>query len=311
MAALQEKKSCGQRMEEFQRYCWNPDTGQMLGRTLSRWVWISLYYVAFYVVMTGIFALCIYVLMCTIDPYTPDYQDQLKSPGVTLRPDTYGDKGLDISYNVSDNRTWAGLTQALRHFLAGYSPAAQEDNINCTSERYFFQERFLAPNHTKFSCKFTADMLQNCSGQPDPTFGFAEGKPCFIIKMNRIVKFLPGNSTAPRVDCAFLTRSGSCQLPVESPALHPCTHADTHAEQARRHTRVRPPGPAFLAQLLTRRTSTGTPRLCRWSTSRPTAPTACTTSPTTGRRPRYSLTLDLSRVRPSGPVSSFLSRRRL
>ena len=24
-------------MEEFQRYCWNPDTGQMLGRTLSRW----------------------------------------------------------------------------------------------------------------------------------------------------------------------------------------------------------------------------------------------------------------------------------
>lgn len=48
-------------------------------------VWISLYYVAFYVVMTGIFALCIYVLMCTVDPYTPDYQDQLKSPGTGRR----------------------------------------------------------------------------------------------------------------------------------------------------------------------------------------------------------------------------------
>lgn len=44
-------------------------------------MWISLYYVAFYVVMTGLFALCLYVLMQTIDPYTPDYQDQLKSPG--------------------------------------------------------------------------------------------------------------------------------------------------------------------------------------------------------------------------------------
>lgn len=44
-------------------------------------VWISLYYAAFYVVMTGLFSLCIYVLMQTIDPYTPDYQDQLKSPG--------------------------------------------------------------------------------------------------------------------------------------------------------------------------------------------------------------------------------------
>lgn len=44
-------------------------------------MWISLYYVGFYVVMTGLFALCIYVLMSTLDPYTPDYQDQLKSPG--------------------------------------------------------------------------------------------------------------------------------------------------------------------------------------------------------------------------------------
>ncbi|KAB1267772.1 Potassium-transporting ATPase subunit beta [Camelus dromedarius] len=241
MAALQEKKSCSQRMEEFQRYCWNPDTGQMLGRTLSRWVWISLYYVAFYVVMTGLFALCLYVLMCTIDPYTPDYQDQLKSPGVTLRPDVYGEKGLDISYNVSDNRTWTELTRTLHRFLAGYSPASQDGNIDCTSEKYFFQERFLAPNHTKFSCKFTADMLQNCSGSPDPTFGFAEGKPCFIIKMNRIVKFLPGNSTAPRVDCAFLvskrtetrarvhTPARTCRpLPAQAAPLRP---QDEHPRQ--------------------------------------------------------------------------------
>lgn len=71
-------------------------------------------------------------------------------------------------------------------FSAGYTPASQQDSINCTSDKYFFQESFLAPNHTKFSCKFTADMLQNCSGLEDPDFGFEEGKPCFIIKMNRV-----------------------------------------------------------------------------------------------------------------------------
>ena len=71
-------------------------------------VWISLYYVAFYVVMTGIFALCIYVLMCTIDPYTPDYQDQLKSPGNWRRaplrrpPGTRGPGG----------RGWASSSEA-------------------------------------------------------------------------------------------------------------------------------------------------------------------------------------------------------
>lgn len=52
-------------------------------------MWISLYYVAFYIVMTGLFALCIYTLMQTIDPYTPDYQDQLKSPGRHQEAETW------------------------------------------------------------------------------------------------------------------------------------------------------------------------------------------------------------------------------
>ncbi|NXJ15805.1 ATP4B ATPase, partial [Odontophorus gujanensis] len=149
-------------------------------------VWISLYYVAFYVVMTGIFALSIYCLMRTVNPYEPDYQDQLKSPGVTLRPDVYGRRGLQIYYNVSDNKTWEGLVTMLQTFLTAYSPAAQHLNINCTSNTYFIQNTFDGPNNTKLSCKFTADMLQNCSGITDPTFGFPEGKPCFIVKMNRV-----------------------------------------------------------------------------------------------------------------------------
>ncbi|XP_055985235.1 potassium-transporting ATPase subunit beta [Sorex fumeus] len=215
MAALQEKKTCGQRMAEFRRYCWNPDTGQMLGRTPVRWVWISLYYVGFYVVMTGLFLLSMYTLMWTLDPYTPDYQDQLKSPGVTLRPDVYGERGLDISYNVSDPTSWAGLTHMLQDFLKRYSPEAQKDNQDCTFDHYYFQNSFQGPGHTKFSCRFTSDMLGVCSGLTDPTFGFAEGQPCFLIKMNRIVNFLPGNNTAPRVKCDFVEQPHEALQPLQ------------------------------------------------------------------------------------------------
>ncbi|KAK4832785.1 hypothetical protein QYF61_025653 [Mycteria americana] len=235
MATLNEKKTCSERMENFRRFVWNPETKLFMGRTLINWdlsyhrvltrtrvyndsvfadlrsgkgssdhLWISLYYLAFYVVMSGLFALSIYCLMRTVNPYEPDYQDQLKSPGVTLRPDVYGDRGLQIYYNVSDNKTWEGLVTTLQTFLAAYTPAAQRLNINCTSDTYFFQDTFDGPNKTKLSCKFTSNMLQNCSGITDPTFGFPEGKPCFIIKMNRIIKFLPGNGTAPRVDCTYV-----------------------------------------------------------------------------------------------------------
>ncbi|CAI5771968.1 potassium-transporting ATPase subunit beta [Podarcis lilfordi] len=204
MATLNEKKTCSQRMENFQRFLWNPETGQLMGRTLINWVWISLYYVAFYVVMTGLFALAIYSLMKTLNPYTPDYQDRLKSPGVTLRPDVYGEKGLEIYYNISDPDSWERYVKTLHSFLSAYNETAQHANRNCTMEGYYFQKSFDAPHHTKHSCKFTQDMLQNCSGLADSTFGFPEGSPCLIIKMNRIINFLPGNGTAPRVNCTTL-----------------------------------------------------------------------------------------------------------
>ncbi|XP_078247586.1 potassium-transporting ATPase subunit beta [Pogona vitticeps] len=209
MATLNEKKTCSQRMENFQRFLWNPDTGQLMGRTLINWVWISLYYVAFYIVMTGVFSLAIYSLMRTINPYTPDYQDQLKSPGVTLRPDVYGEKGLEIIYNMSEPKSWNGYVKILQSFLSAYNETAQEANKNCTQESYYIQKTFDGPDHTKYSCKFTQDMLGECSGLTDPTFGFPDGHPCLIIKMNRIINFLPGNGTEPRVNCTTLHSESS------------------------------------------------------------------------------------------------------
>ncbi|XP_072789370.1 potassium-transporting ATPase subunit beta isoform X2 [Taeniopygia guttata] len=170
MATLNEKKTCSERMADFRRFVWNPETKLFMGRSLINW-------------------------------------------GVTLRPDVYGDRGLQIYYNVSDNKTWEGLVTTLHTFLTAYTPAAQHLNINCTNNTYFIQDTFDGPNKTKLSCKFTSDMLQNCSGITDPTFGFPEGKPCFIIKMNRIIKFYPGNGTAPRVNCTYVDEES---LPLEA-----------------------------------------------------------------------------------------------
>lgn len=37
MATLNEKKTCSERMENFRRFVWNPETKLFMGRTLINW----------------------------------------------------------------------------------------------------------------------------------------------------------------------------------------------------------------------------------------------------------------------------------
>ncbi|XP_062866746.1 potassium-transporting ATPase subunit beta-like [Trichomycterus rosablanca] len=205
MATLKEKRTCGQRCQDFGHFIWNSDDGTFMGRTTTKWLFISMYYVAFYVVMTGLFALSIYILMYTLDPYTPDYQDRLQSPGVMVWPDTYNDEVLEISYNMTDKKSWMTMTRSLENLLDPYNDTRQSqiNNYNCTAGEYFIQNQFKAPKHTKWSCPFYQRTLGNCSGIDDPTFGYTTAQPCVIIKMNRIIHFMPndGTGSAPYVNC--------------------------------------------------------------------------------------------------------------
>uniref|UniRef100_A0A3P8TZ50 Sodium/potassium-transporting ATPase subunit beta n=1 Tax=Amphiprion percula TaxID=161767 RepID=A0A3P8TZ50_AMPPE len=209
MATLKEKRTCGQRCEDFGRFVWNSDNGTFMGRTPEKWVYISLYYVAFYVVMTGLFSLAIWVLMYTLSPYTPDYQDRLTSPGVMVWPNTYGEEDVTISYNTSDKASWMRMSNILHEFLEPYNDTKQLqcNPYDCTMGKYFIQKSFSAPNHTKWACAFPQSMLGACSGIEDPTFGYNCTMPCVIIKMNRIIDFLPTNSSSspPYVNCTILS----------------------------------------------------------------------------------------------------------
>lgn len=208
MATLKEKRTCGQRCEDFGRFVWNSDEGKLMGRTPIKWVYISLYYVTFYVVMTGLFALSIYVLMYTLDPYEPDYQDRLHSPGVMVWPDMYNEEVLELFYNISDINSWKKFSECLSHFLVPYSDSHQNNCSSmheCKTGKYSMQPT-MPKGRPKWSCYFNQTLLGECSGLGDPSFGYNGTEPCVIIKMNRIINFLPNNSTdqPPFVNCSVL-----------------------------------------------------------------------------------------------------------
>lgn len=65
---------------------------------------------------------------------------------------------------------------------AGYNDSVQESNELCLVGEYTRQER----QPVKKVCQFKRSVLQQCSGLRDSSFGYADGKPCVFIRMNRV-----------------------------------------------------------------------------------------------------------------------------
>ncbi|XP_033876962.3 protein ATP1B4-like isoform X1 [Acipenser ruthenus] len=200
-AERKNKKSWGQVMKELKLFWWNPETHAFMGRSGKSWGLILLFYTIFYSFLAAMFTVCMYALMMTISPYTPTYRDRVVPPGVMISPRV---GGFDIAFNASDPKTWAKYAETLNAFLTPYNDVEQErKNVACTPDVYFKQDDREESAERK-ACQFKRSSLGNCSGIEDPSFGYSEGKPCILLKMNRIIGYLPGEGTPVTVSCEAL-----------------------------------------------------------------------------------------------------------
>ncbi len=71
--------------------------------------------------------------------------------------------------------------------LSGYNDTEQEKNEECNPGEYFLQED--SNDMSKKACRFKRGFLSLCSGLSDTTFGYSDGKPCVLLKMNRVKTF--------------------------------------------------------------------------------------------------------------------------
>ncbi|KAL3971224.1 cyclin-dependent kinase inhibitor 3 [Sarotherodon galilaeus] len=163
---------------DWKEFLWNPRTREFLGRTASSWGLIFLFYLIFYTCLAGMFALTMYVMLQTLDEHTPTWQDRLSTPGLVIRP--RADDTFEIVYTIEDTESWDLYAQALDKFL-------QRKFGSCPFlYKYFIQEDSgEVKNNPKRSCQFNRTVLQNCSGIDDRYYGYREGQPCIIIKLNR------------------------------------------------------------------------------------------------------------------------------
>ncbi|XP_058037574.1 sodium/potassium-transporting ATPase subunit beta-2 [Ahaetulla prasina] len=199
MAVEKEKKTCGQVMHEWKEFVWNPRTHQFMGRTGSSWALILLFYLVFYGFLTALFTLTMWVMLQTVDPFIPKYQDRLSIPGMMIRPKT---DALDITYNLSETESWDNYVKMLNGFLEAYNDSRQVAmNEFCQPGRYNEQPDNGVLNYPKRACQFNRTMLRDCSGLNDSTYGYQEGRPCILVKMNRVINFYAGANQPMNISC--------------------------------------------------------------------------------------------------------------
>ncbi|KAM4864445.1 sodium/potassium-transporting ATPase subunit beta-3 isoform X1 [Urocitellus parryii] len=203
-----EKKSFNQSLAEWKLFIYNPTTGEFLGRTAKSWGLILLFYLVFYGFLAALFSFTMWVMLQTLNDEVPKYRDQIPSPGLMVFPKPV--TALEYTFSVSDPSSYEGYVKDLKKFLKSYSGEEQSNLKDCPDGVPFEQK---GPVYT--ACQFPLALLQECNGIDDPDFGYSKGKPCILVKMNRIIGLKPEGD--PRIEC--VPKDGSTAIVETYPNL--------------------------------------------------------------------------------------------
>ncbi|ELV13672.1 Sodium/potassium-transporting ATPase subunit beta-3 [Tupaia chinensis] len=119
-----------------------------------------------------------WVMLQTLNDEVPKYRDQIPSPGLTVFPKPV--TALEYSFSMSNPKSYEGYIKDLKKFLEPYMAQEQKNVTGCRDGVLFEQK---GPVYV--ACPFPLTLLQPCSGTDDPNFGYPQGKPCVLVKMNR------------------------------------------------------------------------------------------------------------------------------
>ncbi|XP_064166369.1 sodium/potassium-transporting ATPase subunit beta-1a [Anguilla rostrata] len=177
----------------WKTFIWNSEKKELLGRTGCSWFKILLFYIIFYGCLAAVFVGTIQALLLTLSNYKPTHQDRVAPPGLSHTPCP---EKAEITFNKHELETYMKYTKGMKEFLEIYDETAQLDQLkyeDCGENPGGYKNRgdLESDIGVRKACRFKRSWLQDCSGLVDRTFGFKDGKPCVIVKLNRIVNFRP------------------------------------------------------------------------------------------------------------------------
>lgn len=191
------------RWETFQKFMWNSERREFMGRTAEMWVKVLVFYMIFYSALAAFFVIFMFMFLQTVEDREPKWKLDVgligKNPGLGFRPEP-------PTKNIESVLIWMKVNKAgdtphvsVRFYTDSLNAYLKEyENIQTTgkdvdapSNCQFGQTR---DNPDKY-CPFDiSDARKNelgpCNVASD-NYGYSAGTPCVLVKMNKIYNWMP------------------------------------------------------------------------------------------------------------------------
>ena len=188
-----ERRGMGNRMQSFKKSIYDGENKTFIGRTGSSWAKIGVFYLIYYSCLAAFFAASLFIFFTTVDDKQPSQTGDnslIKSnPGLAFRPMPNIESTL-IKFNQGDETTYKKYTSNIESFLEKYK-ATHDNQVPCSPGQ--------KPPAGKV-CQFNVTDATGGFCTPEKDYGYYEGRPCVLLKMNKVYGWEPTvfeNGTVP------------------------------------------------------------------------------------------------------------------
>ncbi|XP_049302864.1 sodium/potassium-transporting ATPase subunit beta-1 [Bactrocera dorsalis] len=162
---------------------YNGKEGTYFGRTPKSWGQLMLFYTIFYIVLAGLFAICMQGLFASLSDKEPTWKLERSligtNPGLGFRPlSEETERGSVIQFDTKkpvEGAYWTGLVD---QFLEKYRSTGEKKFCN-----------FNQTNGANKVCVVNVDNFGPCSKETG--YGYQNGRPCIFLKLNKIFNWVP------------------------------------------------------------------------------------------------------------------------
>lgn len=171
--------------ESFLQFCYNKNNGTYFGRTISSWGRLFLFYIIFYAILAGLFAICLQGLFATLNDEEPKWKLDSSligtNPGLGFRPlSDETERGSVIQFDTKKPGEYKYWKSVMDEFLQPYNQSSESNQKICNFNQI--------PDPNKV-CVVDIHQFGPCS--PANEYGYNKGRPCVFLKLNKIFDWSP------------------------------------------------------------------------------------------------------------------------